>query len=139
MFVSTHPLHAHRLPHGARQQGGIACRIFVAVAAIAAGAFNIDRAHLVFRQRHHGCKLLAQIVGRLTCRPAGQHSVAEFGYGAGRPDRAVRMDGEVVGRGQTIRRLRQRLFRVADVAGDVVLDDAGGAHMLPEPGLIRQP
>ena len=49
------------------------------------------------------------------------------------------MDGEVVGRLELLGAVAcHRLGGVADLAGDLVLDHLGGAHMLPELGLIGQ-
>ena len=47
---SPHPLHAHRPADRLRQQRRIGRRVIVAVHAVAAGAVEIDHAHLVARQ-----------------------------------------------------------------------------------------
>ena len=45
----------------------------------------------------HLRQLLAQIVRRLRCRPRGELAVLEFGDRAGRTDRAMGMNGEIIG------------------------------------------
>ena len=72
VLVGARPLHAHRLADRLGEQRGVGGGVLVAVAAIAAGAFEIDAAHLVGRQREHLRQLLAQSVGRLRSRPGGQ-------------------------------------------------------------------
>src|SRR6202023_903836 len=42
VLVLTHPLHAYRLSHGARQQGRILRRIVCAQPSIATGTFAVD-------------------------------------------------------------------------------------------------
>src|SRR5262249_1895823 len=62
-----------------------------------------------------------------------------FRDGARRADRAVRVDGEVVGRLDELGSLlAHRRGGVAGVAGDLVLHHLGGAHVLPQLGLIGQ-
>src|ERR1017187_2286729 len=70
--------------------------------------------------------------------PAGEFAFLDFRNGARRPNRAVRVDGEIVGRAQPFGGLFERRFGVADVAGDIVLVDLGGADMLPQFALLRQ-
>jgi len=48
------------------------------------------------------------------------------------------VDGEVVGRAEPFSGLLERLLGAADVAGDIVLVDLGGADMLPQSTLLRQ-
>src|SRR6266702_1686246 len=82
----------------ARMSMSVGGGVLVAVAAVAARAFHIDAAHVVRRYAEHGGELLAQVMGRLRGRPRGQLAVLELGDRAGRADRAVGVDGEVVGR-----------------------------------------
>ena len=49
MLVRARPLHAHRLTDGFRKQRRVCRRIFMAIAAVAAGAVDIDAAHVVER------------------------------------------------------------------------------------------
>src|SRR6516225_8021037 len=84
-------------------------RILVAVAAVAAGAFDIDAAHAVGAHAEHGSELLAQTVGCLRGRPGRQLAVLELGHRAGRPNRTVRVDGKVVRGLQRLGGVRQRL------------------------------
>ncbi len=109
------------------------------VAAIAAGAFDIDAAHAVGGHAEHGGELLAQIVGRLRGRPGRQLAVLELGHRAGRPDRTVGVDGEVVGGLQRLgTRLAHRVSGIADVARHLVLGDLARAHFIPQLGGVRQ-
>jgi hypothetical protein len=43
MLVASRPLHAHRTPHGLGEQRRVACRIFMAVAAVAIGTCHAPR------------------------------------------------------------------------------------------------
>ena len=76
VLVGARPLHAHRLADRLGEQRGIGGGILVAVAAVAAGAFDIDAAHVFGRQREHLRQLLAQSraspatpTRRSACRP----------------------------------------------------------------------
>ena len=84
MLVRARPLHAHRLTDGFRKQRRVCRRIFMAIAAVAAGAVDIDAAHVVAPSSGSGkdcghprrlhqpelakfvrtCKRLSRIVGR---------------------------------------------------------------------------
>jgi hypothetical protein len=116
---------------------GVGGGVLVAVAAVAAGALDVDHAHVTLRHRQHGGELPAKIVRRLACRPAREGAVLDLGDRARRPDRAMRVHREVVRRRQPPRRARERLLDVADVAGDVILDDGRVANVLPESALVR--
>ncbi len=141
MLVGARPLHAHRLPDRFRQQRRVRRCILVAVAAIAAGALDVEAAHLVRRDRRHGGEVPAQGVGHLRGGPAGERPVLDLRDGAGRPDGAVGVDGEVVGGLEgfgIVLGARQRVGRVADVAGDLVLEHLRRAHVVPELGGLWQ-
>ena len=69
VLVGARPLHAHRLARRLGEQRRIGGRILVAVAAVAAGAFEVDAAHVLQRHGEHLRQLLAQIVRRLRRRP----------------------------------------------------------------------
>src|SRR6516225_1787061 len=87
----------------------------------------------------HCGKLLAQIVRCLRGRPGGQPAIFKLGDRAGRPDRAVRVDSEVVGGFQCLgARLAHRLGGVADTHRHLVLDDLSRAHLIPQFRCIGQ-
>src|SRR5262245_43171398 len=73
-------------PTALASSAAFGCGVFVSVAAVAAGAFDIDAAHILRRQLEHLCELLAQIMCRLRRRPGCQLAILEFGDGARRPD-----------------------------------------------------
>src|SRR5271168_3585359 len=110
----------------------------MAVAAVTAGAFEVNHAHVSVRYREHGRELLAQIMRRLAGGPAGELAFLDFRYAAGRSHGAVRVDGEIIGRAQSSGGLLKRRLGAADVAGDIVLVHLGGADILPQFALLRQ-
>ena len=139
VLVGARPLHPHRPPDRFRQQRRVRGGILVPVAAIAAGPFDVDAANAVGGDAEHGRELLAQIVRRLRGRPRGQLAILEFGDRTGRPDRAVRVDGEVVGGFERLgARLAHGLGSVTDVARHLVLGDLAGAHFVPKLRRLRQ-
>src|SRR5205085_6814585 len=46
VLVAARPLHAHRAPDRLREQRGVAGRVLMAVAAVAARAFEVDAAYI---------------------------------------------------------------------------------------------
>ncbi len=80
---------------------------------------------------------------RCVCCDALQHvslPSTYLGHRARRPDRAVRVDREVVARVDELRvRRLQRFGGVADFLQVLVLADLGVAHVLPQLRLIGQP
>ena len=104
VLVGARPLHAHRLADGLGEQRRIGGGVLVAVAAVAARAVDIDAAHVLERHAEHLRELLAQIMRRLRRRPGRQLAVLELGDRAGRPDRAVGVDGEIIGRAELLAR-----------------------------------
>ena len=96
VLVGARPLHPHRPPGRFRQQRRVRGGILVPVAAVAAGAFDVDAAYAVRVDAKHRCELFAQVVRRLRGRPGGQLPILELRHRAGRPDRAVGVDGEIV-------------------------------------------
>ena len=140
VLVGARPLHPHRPADRLGEHRGVGGRVLVAVAAVAAGAFEIDAAHVLDRHREHLRELLAQIVGRLRGRPRRELAVAEFRDRAGRAGRSVGVDGEVVGGGDFLHALlAHRLGGVADIAGGLVAEHLARAHVLEQLGLLRQP
>src|SRR6266478_5010953 len=122
----------------ASRSTGVGGRVFVPIPAVAAGSVNIDGADVLHGHAEHRRELLPQIVRRLRRGPAGELAVLDLDDGAGWPDRAVGVDGEIVGRLDPLGTLAERGGGVADIAGDVVLVDLGRTHMLPELALLRQ-
>src|SRR6266849_3793964 len=121
MLVGAHPLHAHRPLYGAGEQRGVGGGILMAVATVAARAFDVHRAHVTLRYREHGRELFAQVMRGLAGRPTGELAVLDFHHGARWPDRAVRVNRKVIGGAEPFGGLLQRLHSVPHVAGDVVL------------------
>ena len=78
VLVRAHPLHADRPARGARQERGVRSGVFVAVAAIAARAVDIDAADIGYRHRQHRRELLAQEVRRLRGGPERRNSKSPF-------------------------------------------------------------
>jgi hypothetical protein len=50
VLVCPRPLHAYRATHRLGEKSSIARRIFVAVAAVAAGAFEVNAMHILDRK-----------------------------------------------------------------------------------------
>ena len=138
VLVVAAPLHPHRRADLAGEQRGVAGGILVAVAAIAARALDVDAAHVLRLHLRHDAELLGEVVRRLAGGPAGQLAVVPFGDGAGRADRAVGMNGEVVGGFQRLCRARHRRLGVAFGLRDVFVEHLGVAHVVPKFGLLGQ-
>ena len=138
MFVLAHPLHTHRSPDGAGKQGCVRGGVFMAVAAVAAGAVHVDGADIAVLHGKHGRKLQAEIVRGLAGRPASELAIFKLRDSTRWAYRAMSVDGEVVGGADPPGGLLESLLGVANVAGYVVLVDLGGADKLPELALIRQ-
>src|SRR6185436_21020872 len=80
MLVLAHPLDAHRTPHRAREERGVAGRVLGAVLAVGAGAVHVDEADLLPRKAEDPGEPLAIAVrrlGRRPDRPAGGPDVGD--------------------------------------------------------------
>jgi hypothetical protein len=139
MLVGAHPLHAHRSTHLARQQRGVGGRILVPIASVAARAVDVDHSHVRIGHTEHQRQLLAQVVRGLARRPAGELAPVERCDRAGRADGTMRVNGKVIGGGQSFVPCRERCVHIATIAGHVVFGDLGGTHVVPQLVLVRKP
>src|ERR1700688_1563912 len=99
------------------------------VAPVATGAVDIDAADVVSGDSKNCRELLAQVVRCLGSRPTRELATVEFRDGAGRTDRTMGMDCEVIGRGQFARRAGQGIGRGPAAAGDMVAPALRGGHL----------
>src|SRR5512133_3753090 len=72
MLVMSHPLDTHGLADFTGNQRGISGRIFMSIAPVAPGTFDIDQANLFFWKRYHRGDLVSSQMGRLGGRPKRQ-------------------------------------------------------------------
>ena len=79
MLVGAHPLDAHGFTaHRARKQCGVAGRVFVAIAAVAARTFEVEAVHVVEWNIHHCGELFSKPVRRLRGAPTREPAVFYF-------------------------------------------------------------
>ena len=138
VLVRAHPLHPHRTARRFGDERGIGCCVLVSVAPVASRAVDVDAAYVLGRHAEHLRELLAQQMGCLRSRPAGEFAVVPLRHRTGWTDRAVGMDGEVVGCAQFLRCGLARVRAVADGLQHVAVIDLGRADVIPQLGLIGQ-
>ena len=140
MLVGSRPLHAHGFAHSLCEKGGIGRSILVAIPAVAARSFQIDAAHVLGWKPKHFGELFLQIMRRLRSGPRCQFAILEFSNRAGRANRAMRVDGEIVSRTKLPNAdFLQCLGSIARTSGHFVLCYLRSPDIVEKLGLIRQP
>ena len=139
MLVLAHPLHAHGLAHGAREEGRVRRRVVVAVHAVAARAVEIDEADLVLGQSEDAREGATVLVGRLRGGPDRGAVGGHVGNGTGRPHRGVALHRPEIARGEAALGAREGRRGIAALGDGLVVVDRTRAHVLLEALAPRQP
>ncbi len=139
MLVLARPLHPHRPAELLGKDRGIRRRILMTIAAVAAGAFEIDEAHLVQRKTEEPGKGLLVSVRALRCGPYRGGLTAHVGDRARRPHRSMTLHRPVVCRAKRFRARRPLRGRSALVDQGFVHDAGLVPQGLDEIALRRKP
>ena len=126
VLVGAHPLHAHRLADRTRQQQRVGGGVIVPVHAVAAGAVEIDQAHLVLRQAEDLGEGLAEFVRRLARGPDRRALLFRIRDGTRRAHRSMGLQRPIVFAGESRRCLRERGFRIALASEEILAIERPG-------------